>query len=338
MLQCSEQREDVIAEDKGSRVTQAAAPVVSQVRLTRQAMQVAAALLVIYVLWGSVYVAVKVIVEAAPPLLSIGLRYVVAGLILAVVAVARGGVERLRLTYRTAAGCCVLALLLPVLTNGTVSVAESIGVPAGPAALLSAMTPIAIAALRIADGDRPRILTLAGIFVGFGGLVLLLLGGEATGGFPIGPSLLVVFSATCWAVGSFFQSRLALPRDTFVTVGYELVFGGVILTAAGLIGREHLSLDYPTKTWLVLAYLTASSTVAFVCYVWLLSNAPISLVSTHAYVNPVVAVVLAWLLLSEPISWPILAGGLVVVAAVVLVITAERVGGGRAAAPDAPPG
>jgi drug/metabolite transporter (DMT)-like permease len=282
------------------------------------------ALLVVYLLWGSVYVAVRVVVEDAPPLTSIGLRYVVAGGILAAVAAARSGWRTLELTRRTALGCLLLAVLLPVLTNGLVSLAESQGVPAGTAALLSAMTPISIVLLRLAVRDRPATWTLLGVVVGFAGLAVLLVGGGSAHNFPLGPSLVVVLSANFWALGSFLQPRMVLPGNALVTATYELFFGGLLLIGSGLAAGEPLTLDYRARTWWLLALLTLSSTVAFGSYVWLLANAPISLVSTHAYVNPVVAVALGWLLLAEPVSTQIALGGGIVVLAVVIVITAER--------------
>jgi drug/metabolite transporter (DMT)-like permease len=217
-----------------------------------------------------------------------------------------------------------LAIMLPVLTNGVVTLAVSMGVGAGPAALMTALVPISVVLIRVYAGDRPRALTWLGVMVGFVGLAVLLLGGHSEGGFPFWPSVIVVLSANCWALGSFLQPRIELPSDSFVTAAYELVIGGVILTVWGMLAGEDLSFDYPAKTWILLAYLMASSTIAFTTYVWLLDNAPISLVSTHAYVNPVIAVFLAWLLLSEPITWPILVGGGIVVVAVILVITEER--------------
>ena len=279
---------------------------------------------IVWFLWGSVYVAVRVVVEDAPPLLTVGPRYVVGGVALGAIAMARRGVRTFRISRRELLGCSLLALLLPILTNATVVVAVSLGVGAGPAALLSALAPISIALLRVADGDRPRIATVVGVLVGFVGLAVLLLGGRSVGGFPLGPSLLVVLAANFWAIGSFLQPRLRLPRDVFVTASCEMVLGGLVLTAVAFASGERMSSAWPVKTWLVLGYLTVSTMVAFTSYVWLLANAPISLVSTHAYVNPVIAVLLAWLLLSEPLTWPVVVGGLVVVAAVVLVIGGER--------------
>ncbi|MGC4109928.1 MAG: EamA family transporter [Nocardioides sp.] len=290
----------------------------------RERVLVVVCLLVIYVVWGSVYVAIRYVVEDVPALYSIGLRYVVAGLVLAGYVAARRGTGVLRASRRAMLGCLFLAMLLQVLTNGTVTWAESIGVQAGPAALLTALAPIAIVGLRLATGDRPRAVTWVGVLVGFVGLAILLLGGRSVPGFPLWPSLLIVASAGCWAVGSFLQPRLELPANTFVTTAYQLFGGGVVLTAAGLVGGERTSFDFPLDTWLVLGYLMLSSVVSYTAFVWLLAHAPISLVSTHAYVNPVVAVLLGWIWLGEPITWPVVVGGAVVLVAVGLVMAERR--------------
>lgn len=285
--------------------------------------QVPLAMLVVYVMWGSVYVAVRVVVTDAPPLLSIGARYLVASLLLAGVAVRSGGLRAMAIDRRMLAACLLLACLLPVLSNGTVSLAESEGVTAGPAALLSSLAPISIVVLRLLAGQRPPYRTVAGVMVGFAGLAVLLLHGTPAQGFPLGPSLVVVLSANCWALGSFLQPRLRLPANPFVTASYEMLLGGAILVGSGLASGEPVSLHYRASTWWVLGYLTLSSTVAFGCYVWLLANAPISLVSTHAYVNPVIAVALGWALLSEEVTSTVVVGGGVVVVAVAMVISAE---------------
>jgi drug/metabolite transporter (DMT)-like permease len=292
--------------------------------LSRESVLVAAGLLVIYVVWGSVYVAIRYVVQDMPALLSIGLRYVVAGVVLAGYVAARHGSRVLRADRRALINCVLLALLLQVLTNGTTTWAEGAGVQAGPAALLTALAPIAIVLLRVNTGDRPRAVTWVGVVVGFVGLAVLILGGRGVPGFPLWPSLLIVASAGCWAVGSFLQPRLELPSDTFVTAAYQLLVGGVVLTAGGLVGGERTSFDFPAGTWLVLAFLTASSVVSYTTYVWLLHHAPISLVSTHAYVNPVVAVLLGWAWLGEPITWPVVVGGAVVLVAVGLVMAERR--------------
>jgi drug/metabolite transporter (DMT)-like permease len=292
--------------------------------LSRNAALVAAGLLVIYVVWGSVYVAIRYVVVDVPALLSIGLRYVVAGLLLAGYVAVRRGPAALRVDRRGVLGCIMLGLLLQVLTNGTTTWAEGAGVQAGPAALLTALAPIAIVVLRLGTGDRPRAVTWVGVVVGFVGLGVLILGGQAVPGFPLWPSLFIAASAGCWALGSFLQPRVRLPEHTFVTAAYQLLTGGVVLTVAGVAGGERTDFGFPAATWWVLAFLTASSIVSYTVYVWLLHHAPISLVSTHAYVNPVVAVLLGWAWLGEPITWPVLVGGAVVLVAVGLVMAERR--------------
>ena len=287
---------------------------------------VAAALLVVYVVWGSTYLGIRIVVEEAPPLTSMGLRYGVAGLVLGAILATRGGLRRLRITRREARGAAILGLLLPLLGNGMVSVAENLGAPSGVTALLIAIAPLIIVLLRTTTGDRPRPLTLLGVLLGFVGLaILVVLGREGFEGFPLGAALLVLFASSCWALGSFLQPRLTLPRDVFVTTVYEMGFGGLFLVLTGAASGERFTGDYGARTWLALAYLIVfGSVVAFTAYVWLLDNAPISLVATYAYVNPVVAVLLGWAILSEPVTAPVLIGGGIVVLAVALVITAER--------------
>ena len=287
---------------------------------------VAAALLVVYVVWGSTYLGIRIVVEEADPLTSMGLRYAVAGLILGVVLALRSGVSRLAITRRELVGCAVLGLLLPLLGNGMVAVAESNGATSGYTALLIAVTPLAIVVFRTIEHDRPRTMTLVGVLVGFAGLaVLVLLGRGETDSVPLGPALLVLFAGTCWALGSYVQPRLWLPRDAFVIAVYEMVLGGLMLTASGVAVGQEVSLDHSSRTLLALGYLVVfGSVLAFTAYVWLIANAPISLVATYAYVNPVVAVLLGWLILGERLTVPMLVGGTIVVAAVAVVITSER--------------
>jgi drug/metabolite transporter (DMT)-like permease len=300
-------------------------------RVDNETVLVGAGLLVIYVVWGSVYVAIRFVVEDVPALLSIGVRYVVAGALLATYVAARRGLGALRVERSAVLACLGIALLLQVFTNGTVTFAESIGVGAGAAALLSALAPIAIVGLRATTNDRPRRISVLGIGVGFVGLAVLLVGGRSVPGFPLLPSVLVVASALCWALGSFLQPRLNLPRSTAITTSYQLLAGGLMLTVGGLASGEHATLHLPVATWLVLAYLTVATVATYSTYVWLLAHAPISLVSTHAYVNPVVAVTLGWLCLGESVTWPVACGGIVVLVAVGMVMAERR------PKPDEPP-
>lgn len=289
---------------------------------------VVGALVIVYIVWGSTYLGIRVVVEEAPPLQSMGLRYTCGSLVLGAILATRGGVRRLRVTRRELAGAAFLGLMLPVLGNGLVSVGENLGAPSGITALLIAIAPLMIMIFRTAAGDRPRAMSLFGILLGFFGLAYLVLSGSGneTGEVPILAAGIILFASSCWAFGSWIQPRLRLPKDVFVTTVYEMLAGGLILIGAGTAAGERFSpSSYGVHTWLALGYLVVfGSVIAFTSYVWLIANAPISLVATYAYVNPVVAVFLGWLILSERITGAVVIGGGIVVLAVVIVITAER--------------
>lgn len=287
---------------------------------------VLAALGTVYVVWGSTYLGIRIVVEQAPPLTSMGVRYLSAAVLLGLLLSLRGGPRRLRITRRQALGAGFLGLMLPMMGNGMVAVGENLGAPSGVAALLIAVAPLMIVVFRTVEGDRPRAMSLAGVLTGFAGLALLVLAGSTTSDIPVGPALLVMFASTCWAFGSYSQPRLWLPADVFVTTVYEMLVGGALLVVVGQVSGEAFTpAAYGPRTWTALGYLVVfGSVLAFTSYVWLLANAPISFVATYAYVNPVVAVFLGWLVLDEPVTWPVVVGGGIVVAAVALVIRAER--------------
>lgn len=289
---------------------------------------VVTALGVVYVVWGSTYLAIRIVVEEAPPLTSMGLRFFAAGAVLALVLSVRHGLSRFAVGPRELLGCAFLGLMLPTLGNGLVAVGERMGAPSGVTALLIAISPLWIVLLRRAGGDRPARLTLLGVLIGFAGLALLVLAGRDQGAdheLPLAAAGVILFASSCWATGSYLQPRLWLPRDVFVTAVYEMLFGGLMLIVLGSLAGERFSGDYGSRTWLALGYLALfGSLIAYTSYVWLLANAPISLVATFAYVNPVVAVFLGWLILSEPVTGPVLLGGGIVVVGVVVVITSER--------------
>ncbi len=297
--------------------------------LPASALLVAVALGTVYVVWGSTYVAIRFMVLDMPPLLSAGARYAVAAVLLGAILAARGGLRRLRVTRRELAGASLLGLLLPVLGNGVVTVAERHGTPAGIAALLVAAVPLWVLLLRWVSGDHPVRATAAGVVLGFAGLTWLVLSTGLGGPVPIGGLLLVVIASICWSFGSWVQPRLRLPRDAFVTTTYEMAVGGAVMLVAGpLFGERPDFGAYSTSSWLAWGYLVVfGSVVAFSAYVWVLAHARISLVATYAYVNPVIAVFLGWLLLAEPVTPQIVVGGGVVIAAVAVVVSAERPGG-----------
>lgn len=294
--------------------------------MNRQARlgMVATALAIVYVVWGSTYLGIRVVVEDVPPLTGMGARFVAAGLLLGVVLRLRG--VSVRVGRAELLGAALLGLMLPLLGNGLVAVGESKGAPSGVAALLVAAVPLWVVAYRFAGGDRPRGWSVLGVVLGFVGLAWLVLGGRSQGDIPLAGAAVVLAASGFWAFGSWVQPRLTLPRDPFVLAVHEMWTGGVMMVALGLaVGESPTPFAYDARTWLAWLYLVViGSMVGFSAYVWLLANAPIGLVATYAYVNPVVAVLLGRVLLDEPITSAVLVGGLVIVAAVAVVITVER--------------
>ena len=287
-----------------------------------------AGLSVVYVVWGSTYLAIRVVVEAdVPPLLAMGTRFIAAAVLLAGVIAARSGAAALRVGRRALAGCGLMGLFLLLGGNGMVALAEQT-VPSGLAALLVATTPLWLVLLRTAAGSRPRGATWAGVLLGFAGVALLALRGGSGTDVALWGVLTIVGATASWALGSFFADRLGLPADPLVSTVWEMALGGLALVLVGLAAGEASSLHpgaVPAKAWWAWAYLvTVGSMLAYSAYVWLLANAPITLVSTYAYVNPVVAVALGALILSEPVTAAVVGGGALVVAGVALVVSAER--------------
>lgn len=288
----------------------------------------------VYLLWGSTYLGIKVAVESLPPLIMSGVRFLTAGLIvLAILAVVRPAT--LRVTRQQLGTVAVVGVLLLLGGNGLVSIGEQ-QVASGLAALLIAAVPLWIVLLRAVSGDRPTVATLAGVAVGFVGVAVLLLGspGARSGGVHSGGghsdvrhAALVILASLSWAAGSYLGTRRPMPASPFAATAYEMVIGGAVMAMVGLLRGEASGLSLAQvsgRSWLALAYLGAfGSLVAFTAYVWLLGNAPVSQVSTYAYVNPAVAVVLGALILGEPITVAVLIGGAVILVAVAVVVAEE---------------
>ncbi|GAA1272113.1 drug/metabolite exporter YedA [Saccharothrix xinjiangensis] len=276
---------------------------------------------VVYVVWGSTYVAIKFTIESMPPLLSAGLRFLVAGGVLALLVAWRGG---LRMTRGQLGSGVLLGLLLPAWGNGLVVLAEQ-SVASGLAALLVASVPLYVVLMRRSTGERPPAVTYAGVLVGLTGLAVLLLDdvGESSWWGP----WVVLLAAFGWALGSFLSGRLAVPANPFALSAVEMLAGGAALSVVGLLAGERLSVGSVTaSSWAAWGYLVVfGSLLAFSSYVYVLGELPVSTVATYAYVNPVIAVVLGVWLAGERFGVLQVVGGVLVVLAVVLVVRAERV-------------
>jgi drug/metabolite transporter (DMT)-like permease len=284
------------------------------------------ALGIVYVVWGSTYLAIRVMVETMPPLLASGVRFAVAGAIFWVALRLSGGSARVRVTWREVAGAGVIGALLVFGGNGLVSVAEQ-DVPSGLAALIVGTVPLWVVLLRSATGDRVSLITLVGVAVGFAGLALLVLPGDRPGNAPLLGVLTVLAAAASWASGSFFSRRATQPDDALVATAWQMMVGGLVSVAVGTAFGELGEVDpsaFSADSLIAFAYLIfIGSLVAFTAYVWLLKNVPISMVATYAYVNPVIAIFLGWAILSEEVTLSVIAGAAAIVASVAVVVRQE---------------
>ena len=273
------------------------------------------ALWAVYLIWGSTYLFIAITVETIPPLLAVSTRFILAGTIMAAVVLRRGGT--LRVSRRALASCVLIGLLLPG-ANAVLFYAERT-VPTGLASLLIASVPLWVVLMRLAGGERLPGRALAGVGVGFVGVAVLL---QPSGGATTLGIALCVVSAVMWAAGSVCSARLEMPSDAFAATAYVMLSGGIALLPFGLVGAGSVS----PSTASVLAWLylvTIGSVVGFTAYTWLLANAPLGTVSTYAYVNPVVAILLGVLFLNEHLTARILIGAAIVVAAVAVVVSQE---------------
>ena len=280
------------------------------------------ALGLVYVVWGSTYLAIAYVVDSLPALLSASLRFAVAGVLLATYLRVRRGRQAFRASRRQAVGALAVGALLLLGGNGLVTLAEERALPSGLAALLVAAVPLWVVLLRAGSGDRPAARTLLGVGLGFGGVAVLLLPGARPEGVALLPALMVVGSSILWSIGSFTATRIDLPVDALLTTTLQMVGGSVALGLAGLGAGERFDPSAVTAVSIgALAYLVVfGSLVAFTAYSWLLGVAPVSQVATYAYVNPVVAVLLGALVAGEAVGPTTLVGGVVTVLAVALVV------------------
>ncbi len=267
----------------------------------------------VYVVWGSTYLAIRVSVESMPPLLAAGIRFAIAGVLLAPLAL------RERPNRRQLAGAALLGVWMLAGGPGLLTIAET-HVPSNLAAVLASTTSITVCIWRLLAGERLSRATVVGVAVGFCGVVVLLLRGGA-GTVSAWWLALALTSALAWSTASFYGRRIESP-GVWAATAIQSLAAGVVLTTAGLLRGEqvdHLS----ARSAAAVAYLVIAGTVTLVAYVWLLRNVPISTVVTHQYVNPVVALILGSLVLGESLSPAALLGAALVVGAVVAIVRAE---------------
>jgi len=287
--------------------------------------QIWTGLWIVYLVWGSTYLAIRVVVETVPPFLSAGGRFVLAGAAMLAFLAWRRGPSVLRPSRRQLLSCLAVGVLL-MGANAVVSVAE-VDVPSSMAALLIASVPLWVILYRRALGDRVAAISVLAVLIGFAGVAILLLPGKQTGGAPLLALLTCVAAAAMWAGGSVASTRLALPGDPFVSGGWQMLLGGgVCLLTGALVGElgDFQPAEFSSRSLVAFAYLVVfGSWLAFTAYAWLLQNAPVSRVATYAYVNPVVAIALGWAILDEAVTTTTFVGAAVIVASVAAVVRTE---------------
>ncbi|MDD2761009.1 MAG: EamA family transporter [Methylomonas sp.] len=286
-----------------------------------------AALLAVYLVWGSTYLMIRFVVETLPPFLSAGLRFVVSGaILLAWRRLAGDALPTLR-QWRSAA---VVGILLLLGGNGLVCWAEQT-VPSGIAALIIGAVPmfLVIADAIRPDGARPTLRVLAGLVIGFTGIYLLVGPTAFSDGMPLNmPGVAALLLASLlWALGSIYSKTADLPKTALMTTGAEMLAGGFALLVVSVLSEnwQLFSLaQVSVDSWLALAYLiVCGSMIGFASYAWLLQNAPIPLVATYAYVNPLVAVFLGNWFANEPLTPRILSASAVIVGSVIFMNSAQ---------------
>ena len=285
-------------------------------------LQVVVALGVVYAVWGSTYLFIRIAIETLPPFLMAGVRFLIAGALLYGWSRLRGGARPTGVQWRAAA---IVGILLLAMGNGTVVWVEQ-QVPSGVAALLVGLVPAWIVLLDWVrpGGSRPALLVMGGVVLGFAGVLLLVTHGGATQGQGISPVAgFIVLSSLAWAAGSLYARRAPLPAAPLIGTAVEMLAGGAVLIVAGVLTGEPARLDtrhISLVSVLALVYLVIfGSLIAYTAYTWLLRSVRPAIASTYAYVNPVVAVLLGWAFAGEAVSgWTFLAAA-VIVSAVVLI-------------------
>jgi drug/metabolite transporter (DMT)-like permease len=293
----------------------------------REGWRVVVAFGLVYVIWGSTYLGIRYAIQSIPPLLMAGARFFTAGTILFIWSSARGVPRPTGRQWRNAA---VAGTLLLLGGNGLVTWAE-VRVPSGLTALLIATSLLWMVLLAWAfGGERPSRRAWAGIVCGLAGVALLVgpgLVGASGGVDPVGAAALMGATLT-WSIGTIVARQSELPPDTLMATAAEMLTGGSALLMASALFREPARFDLArvtTTSWLAFGYLVAiGSLVAYSAYTYLVVHTTPAKLGTYAYVNPVVAVILGWLIAGEPIGVRTIAAMIVIVTAVAILTLRPR--------------
>lgn len=282
----------------------------------------------VYVFWGSTYLAIGMTSAAGiPPFVMCAMRFLIAGPIMLAACTVFG--RNIRISGREAVRLAAIGILLLVCGNGTLAWAEQY-VPTGFAALIIAVTPIWFLVLEtfVFRGDRISRHGAIGLLMGVAGIVILvwpkIMHRETLGTMQLIGSISLLFSSLSWAVGSVLSRQWQMKVDPLVATGWEMLFASLAHSMLALLtGQFHHAVFNHRGVMAVLYLVVFGSWIGYTAYVWLLKHVPTPKVATYAYVNPIVAVILGWIVLHERVDRFMLAGSIIIVAAVALVTTAK---------------
>jgi drug/metabolite transporter (DMT)-like permease len=280
-----------------------------------------ASLAAVYVIWSSTYLAMRIAVRELPPLVTAGSRYLVAGAIMLAFARRRGVAWP---TARQWLRVVPVGALLFAGGNGLVSIAQQ-SVSSGGAAVVCATMPLWTGVLAVVSGERPSRREWLSLVVGFAG-VLVLMGGPSLAGEPM-HVVLIVLAPVCWALGSILARRTAaaISTDAIMAPAMQMVAGGGVLAVLALAAGEPLVTRASSDAWLALGYLIVfGSLIGFTAYSWLLRNAPPTVATSYAYVNPILAVVAGAALAGEALGVTTLIANVLIVGAIGLALARPR--------------
>ena len=294
----------------------------------------------VYLLWGSTYLGIRYAIETLPPFLMTGTRFSFAGAILFTWALING--ESIRSSFSEWPKALAIGALLLLCGNGGVTWAEKY-IASGFAALLVATEPLWVVVLNWGlSHKRPNSKVLLGVFIGLVGVALLvgdrLKGGISVASMSLISAVVVLFAAFAWAAGSVFSSRHPIKTSTWMASGMQMLGGGSLLLLLGFIAGDAQRLDLARASWVSIGaffyLLVFGSLVGFTAYSWLLRNVSPARAATYAYVNPVVAVLLGWLLANEPITVRMIIAAAVIIGSVALITTFGKEHTAPTAAPN----
>jgi len=280
--------------------------------------------LAVYIIWGSTYLAIRIVEESLPPFFMAGTRFVLAGVIIYALCRLRGPVHESKNDWGHA---FVVGGLMLLAGHGAVIYAEQ-WVPSGLTSLLVGTVPLWMALMDwLWNRHKPSLRVAGGLTLGFAGVILLAGGFEGLGAssVDVAGATIIVFGALLWANGSLYSRSAKFPNLGLLGTGLEMVAGGALLLVASLVTGEwsRIRLDMvSTRSLGAWVYLVVfGSLVGFTCYIWLLKTVSTARVSTYAYVNPIVAMFLGWAMASEPITTRNVVAATIILTSVVVITT-----------------